>query len=615
MKSYFKHTSGEAFTLDGQDYVGFLHFSNGLPYTGKIDSPDMALLVPKNTFMANFYINQGNFNTTFRNIEENTPFFSNKNDLLNLQGTLNMLRHLNNNNLICFKNLVLGHPTVYQFEENDNLFYGLSSATEVDLIGRNSLRNTIKFSESTSDFEVLDDPDVIGRRNWKFLDDVTTGSFTIGQDEDFVYFCASSAKLIALKGNFNTGAPMVYLDEQRFIIPGSGGVQDYIYNIYHDQDANQLFITLTDTINIYDTTRFEDCQSLESLELIDIIPLGGVSPINSGEYVWGTTEIEFGSAEFIFGSVQTIETVNHPETVRVGGNLRTSYDSNVLSCFNKFSDDLMLTMNLQAFSISALYSIDIRNTDDNILMLYRHNDKSLKLLYIDPDEGTFEDHFIHSIIDTDKYTVKFSGIDSDMFYTTNAREYQTRFISAPEWPAGRLEAGELHYPANYTWGQARFLWGAHEVPFGGSSSEANFYFNLLVSPEIIRNNKMYMLLHNIGRIYALHQPASDRFLNALPLNTVSNYSELACSETSLGLYFNASIFFIVRDVLILFSKSYGSFNIRERSVVVEQLKELTTTTNDFYVNGNETFNVLTIQRILVLINDIQTALLSKSVEK
>lgn len=615
MRSYFKYTNGEAFTLDGQDYTGFLHISDDLPYTGKIDSDDMSLLVPKNTFMANFYLNQGNFNTTYRNVEPITPFFSNFNDLLNLQGTLTMLRHLNNQNLICFKNLILGHPIVYQFEKNNNFYYGLSAPNELPLRGKRSSadRDAIPFSQATGLFEPP--PGSSGALTWKFLDDVTTGSFTVGEDENFVYFCSTGdSKLIALKGSFIDDGPLVYLDDKDFIIlyGGSAGQPDNIYHVYNDEDIHQMFIVFNDTINVYDTSRFKDCQSLDSLALIDIIPIGSGTTLIV-EHKWGTTETPFMSANFTFGTRSTTFNPNYPETVKVGNNLRTLFFNNALSCFNKYSDDLVLSMDLRTFGISALYSIDIRNTDDNILLFYKHTDNTLKLLHIDPELGTFDDHFIYSINDSDKFTVNFSGIDSDMFYLSNRNEYQTRFLSAPEWPCGRLEVGDLHYPTNYKWGQAKFLWGEFLVPFGNATSPANS-FNNLVSSEIISNNKMYMLLHNIGRLYALNQPPPDRFLNALPLNTVSNYSELACSETTLGLYLNASIFFIVRDILILFSKSFGSFDIRERSVIIHKLDDLAATTNDLYINGNETFNVIAIQRILVLINELQTSLLSKSLE-
>lgn len=610
MKSYFKYTNKEAFTLDGQDYAGFLHFSNGLPYTGKVDSPDMALLVPKNTFMANFYLNQRNFNTTFRNIEPVVPFFSNKNDLLNLQGLLNMLRHLNNNNLICFKNLIIGHPTVYQFEENSNFFYGLTGSDQRDLIGQRDIRNTIPFSDA--DEGILE-----GGRDWTFLDDVTTGSFTVGDDENFIYFCSTGNHLLrALKGNFNNPGPIEFVGEQPFFSPTApGNPPDNIFDIYHDGDANQLFITFNDTVSIYDTTFFNNCQDLDHLLLVDVIPLGTKSSFNDAK-IWDTTGIEFDLANFVWDEGSTIDNPNYPQYVKLGNNLRTTYNEGLLSCYNKYSNDLMLTLDLRTFNISALHSIDIRNTDDNIILLYRHIDNVLKLLYIDPEQLTFEDSFINSLKESEKFTVKFSPIDSDMFYVYNKTEYQTRFLSAPEWPCGRLEAGELHYPVGYKWGNSFFKWlsDKSKFKFGGTTSEANS-FNSIVSAEIIRNNRMYMIQHNIGRIYALNQPPEDRFLNSLPLDTETKYSELACSETTLGLYFNASIYFIIRDILILFSKSFGSFNIRERSVIVQNLSDLSVITNDYYLNGNETFNVLAIQRILVLINDLQTALLSKSIEK
>lgn len=134
-----------------------------------------------------------------------------------------------------------------------------------------------------------------------------------------------------------------------------------------------------------------------------------------------------------------------------------------------------------------------------------------------------------------------------------------------------------------------------------------------MSSELIKNNRMYLLLHNVGRLYAMRQPLNNRFLNSLPLDIAKFYDGVTCSESSLGLYFNTSISNLVKDTLNLFNQSSGSFSIYERKVISRQLNDFIFQIDDLYINGNETINVITVQRIFLLITEIQTKLLPVSI--
>jgi len=306
--------------------------------------------------------------------------------------------------------------------------------------------------------------------------------------------------------------------------------------------------------------------------------------------------------------------------------VRTSISNDNLYIINKHSSEIYNEISLSNYDISEVLSLDIRNTDDNILILYKSSD-TIRVLYIDSEVGVLDDFLLDSIqildgytmdfdptpIEIPNYTIKFSDIDSDMFYVYNKFEYQTRFISNPTYPAGRLELNELYYPTNYTWGEATIKYNLFYARWKYANDESNFYNNL-VSTELIKNNKMYMLHQNIGRLYVMHQPPNDRFYNSIPLNLISNFNGTVCSESTFGLYFNNSISNIVKDVVNLFIKSYGKFEIRERSVAVTKLDDLVQLTNDLYLNGNETFNVLALQRVFLLINDLQASLIPISVE-
>lgn len=592
MTSYFKHTYGEAYTLKGQDYVGFFHIIGGTPYTGKEPSDDSEELTPKDTFIANFYQNLGNFNTVYKSIDGIKSYYSNVFDIFNKQGIDSALTLLNDNNLNCFKGIVLANPVVYNAEENNNFYYGLSSPTD-NLYGIYTSVNVDDFSES---------------EKWSFLDNVITGALTTDTRDNFKYFCSTGTEFYVLSGNFSSGTALEIINYQNLhpFPPPDGFTPDYIHHIYHDVDNQQMFFVKNSTIEVYDTSNYDDCNNLI---LIDIINL---KTANTYDYIWGRTNFTFGEIGITFGTKYSTNNPNNPEYIKFGKNVRTGFSGNTLFILNKYSSETLNEIDLSSYDIDQIMSIDIRNTDDNIIILYK-SQNDLRLLFIDPQTETITDSSIKSINDSSKYTVKFSTIDSDMFYISHQDEYQTRFLSKPTYPAGRIELGDLFYPERYIWGTANVQFQRALGKWESGSQPSNRYTNLLAT-EIIKNDKMYMLLHNIGRLYALSQPTNDRFLNAIPLNTVSYYEDSICSESTLGLYFNSAITSIVKDVLNLYINAYGSFNIHERLVITKKLQDLVSTTNDLYINGNETFNVTSIQRIFVLINEMQSALLPESVE-
>ena len=65
MISYYKYTTGEAFTLNGDDYTGSFHILSGVAYTGQYPSVDTLELTPKDTFLSDIYVNELNLDTTY----------------------------------------------------------------------------------------------------------------------------------------------------------------------------------------------------------------------------------------------------------------------------------------------------------------------------------------------------------------------------------------------------------------------------------------------------------------------------------------------------------------------------------------------------------------------
>ena len=61
MIAYFKHTSGSTFTLSGEAYKGFFFVDGGVAYAGKDTYITSQPLSSTNTFRADSYLNQFEF--------------------------------------------------------------------------------------------------------------------------------------------------------------------------------------------------------------------------------------------------------------------------------------------------------------------------------------------------------------------------------------------------------------------------------------------------------------------------------------------------------------------------------------------------------------------------
>ena len=63
-------------------------------------------------------------------------------------------------------------------------------------------------------------------------------------------------------------------------------------------------------------------------------------------------------------------------------------------------------------------------------------------------------------------------------------------------------------------------------------------------------------------------------------------------------------------MLNLYTKSTNYYVIEKNDVIFNKLGEITYEIDNLYLNGNETINILTINRILNLVNNLQKKLLS-----
>jgi len=581
MISYFKFSNGEAFTLNDVDYTGFFNVEDGVAYTERKKSIASEQLVPKNTFISDFYLNKMEFDNQFDSITETSNITANVFDVLNKVEIERLLSIINQNNLIVFKSLIVSNPQIIDFTENESYYYGLSS-TIVDtrnddlMLGKKNISHIDPFR-----YEV----------EWAFLEKIKYGALFVKSDQTFKYLCSTGFELYTLRGSFTDGGYIEY-SVQELEAP------EEVYGIDYDEFENKISIIVLNELKVYDAINYIEC---ETLILIDSIELGD---IDSVILTWGTKKTYnnlINKWSLKFYNIPKFST----EFIRFGNNYRTSIEGDNLTLRNKYSTDKVVDYNLKSIGIDQLLDVDIRVIDDCILILHKKSEK-FHITFFDPldIENSLFDREIFEFNDSDNYRILFSTYDSNVFYLNSKAQSHTRMISNPTYPVGQMRENNLKYVKkevfkNYLqkFGDCVFKWNTESLD---SNSFTNYMFD-----SITKSNKNYLLLLNSGRIYPLRQNISNSYLSSVPLNLVKTYDGIRCSDTSFGLFFNKTISYILKDVLTLYTKATNSYLIGKNDLFLNKIREITYDTNNLYMNGNETVNVLMLQRILTLLTDLQ----------
>jgi hypothetical protein len=591
MITYYKHTDGESYILNGNDYVGFFNITNGVASTNKLSSFDSFPLTSKNNIIAEIYNGKYEFDTTYNHLPIITPFYSNVFDLLDTQGMSKMVTTINSNNLTCYKGLILGNPTVFKYEETDGRFYGFKS---VDDVIEESVKYNDLYRGNIDTFSSIP--------TWSFLDNIISGEIMVDSFENFKYICTDGENDYVLTGSFSSTEGLTLLHVKHNINESS---PDYTYSIHHDSDNSKFLFVKSSYIEVYDASNYDEC---DKLLLVDRIPL---LPSQFKFNIWNIFDASPNKNTTTWNSRYQLFNSNNPKFIKFGKNLRSIIQNNTLHLFNKYSTDIIQTISLSNYDITEILALDIRTIDDYIGILHK-KDEIMYISFFDSTNiaNTIKTYNIFSIKYKPDIKIKFSDIDSNVFYTQTSTEYHSRYVSTPEYPSGRLEFCDLQYPYGLIWNKTAEKYNLIPQKWDTKSKKSNNYNNLVIS-HLFTNNKMYMLLHNIGRIYALQQQPNDRFLNSVPLDLKKYFNELSCSQSSIGLYINSELSNLLKDTINIFTNTSSSFTIKELEVIEKQLDNLLFDTNNLYINGNETLNALVFQRITTTITDLQNKLLPK----
>jgi hypothetical protein len=586
MISYFKFTSGEAFTLNGADYSGFFHVEEGVAYTERKKSETSEQLTPKNTFISDFYLNKMEFDNQFDSITETSDITANVFDVLNKVEMERLLSIINQNNLIVFKSLVVNNPQIINFTENDSHYYGLSS-TIVDMrnddlmSGKKNISHIDPFRYSLE---------------WAFLEKIKYGALFVKSDQTFKYLCSTGFELYTLKGSFTDEGYIEYsVQELEF--------SEEVYGIDYDEFENKITIITLGDLLVYDSINYIEC---DTLVLVDSIKLGDV---NSEIFKW-SIEKKFkdliGKWGRKFYNIPNFST----EFIRFGDNYRTSIENDALVLRNKYSTEKIIEFNLASLGIEELLSVNIRVIDDYVIILHQKSN-IFHIMFFDPldIEGTLRDTPISEFQNSDNYRVSFSNHDSNIFYLNSSAQCQTRVVSNPTYPTGQMRESNLKYVKKETWKNYIQKFGNGNLKWNTTSLDSNYYTNYMFD-NIVKSDKNYVFLLNSGRIYPLRQNIPDSYLSSISLDLIKNYDGVKCADTSYGLFFNKTISYILKDILTLYTNATNSYSIGKNDVFLNKIQEITYDTNNLYMNGNESVNVLMMQRILTLLTDLQKQLVA-----
>jgi hypothetical protein len=569
MISYFKYDNGNAFTIDGVPYSGYFHVLNGSAFSGKKPLGDSRQLSANGNFLSDLFISKAVFDGVTPSIDLAIP---NALDILNDNTLTELLTRVDDNNLKIYQNSIFINPNNLPYDYKNTYFYTLTS-TEADIrtpddlmYGKNVYTHSDPFSYS---------------EEWAFLDRVTTGSFIVDKDDNFIYYCVADNITYTLSGTFNDPSKKLAVISQSPITDNLKIEQDY--------DTNELFFYKEDSLSIYDLSKYEDCNNLF---LKDQISLSATS-----------------------------ETIPY---YAMGYNKRSEYVNDVIYIKNKYSNEIFLTLPLSQLNLDQLIGIDIRKEDDNIIIVGKKDEKTY-FIFFDSDNYTETFRYEELLYSENTTAIKFSDEDSDFFYLIKSIDKID--ASAEERPdteirsllninnrLSKTRSSNFFYISDYLFNTTEEKINTIQIKFNSNRMKSNSYNNLTYT-TLQKNGYLYFIMHNIGRLY-VSKTKTSLYQNFVPLNLDKKFEKFNCNYSSLGLSFNSAILNLIRDTLnIATAVEKVKTSMGDLSNPLDSLiptPELQFQLENLFLNGNETINVVSLQRIFTIINDLQKKLVHLS---
>lgn len=537
--TYFKYTGGESFTLNDVEYSGIFHVIDGVGYTKRKPSKNSEKLDSKDTLLNEIFLKKLEFDDKQKNSSLNRNY-SNVFDILNKNQSDELFGSVHDNNLLVYKSLIGYNSKIFNFDNNFH-FYGLSS-TDVD-IRDNDIPSGKTTVTHIDPFSFSDD--------WYFLDlEVQSSNLLVKSDDSFTYNVITENLEYKISGSFSNTDPI-----ELETVEGSSVVEKYI-----DEEENRIYIVDNGKIKIFNWKRSDNC---DINNLIKEIPYGG-----------DTNIIKFGDL------------------------YRLEVDSSEIRLIEKESSKEIESFSLKELGVGEILDADIRNVDDYVVILHRIDGEVFLVQLFD---GEYSNIKLYDDVDSEG-DVGFSNFDSNVFFIQRDKRLEMRLFTVPTSVVGKINESNLLYIKDYIYNTTYDKFGVIPIKWNSNKLKSNYY-NPLNLETFIVNNKLYVLLHAIGRIYVSKQENPNVYSDRIPLDLERRYSELTCSESSLGIQINNELYKLIQEIVEIYISS-------SRGIDDEILGDVFVSFNDLYLNSNETVNVISLQRILDEILSVQGELIS-----
>ena len=531
MIDYFKYTTGNAFTLSGDNYTGLFNVVDGVAYTGKSLTSSSKVLSSSDTFLSNCFLSNFEFDRTTTPVDRTVikrPLISPRNIIDQTFMDTN-LQVLNVNNLNLYALNIVSNTNILDFanstKDGNSYFLGASSSS-TDLRNDNlSLAKDNSFPIQIDPFSTVDKiPGV------DVLDETVDSTLFVYDDESYFYFTTTPTNSYTFSGSFVHNSGLVRLYDHPF-----AGNSKFTY----DNNTDVLYSLQGKELNLYDNSFINPCKVFK---LVDKITLP-FTPLD--------------------------------DTIEIGNNLlgyrihTDAGDNPRIQLHDKYSLRYIDTINPGSES-EIIVAFDIRDSDDSILIITdpgRRGDEDFYYMYhINVDvlgkSGSDSGYVLTNPERLNRYNpdyeyntkietkVFFSGSDSNIFTLNDEGSISTRFISNPAEAAGTPSIDNLLYLKNMYFDDTRERFDLIEKKFNSNLLKSNFFnnINLLVTKN---NSNLFYLLHNIGRIY-LFKDSSLAYKNYIPLDLPNLYEEITSCESSLGISINSELQNIIKDTINIY---------------------------------------------------------------
>jgi hypothetical protein len=574
--SYYKYSNNELLE-EGIPYNGIFRVENGIFLKGY--SENSTLSASDNIFINDIYIKNKNFSNTFNNIENIDKLQISPFDVIDKQYFDKIFDTLNNNNTVIYKSLVTINPFI--FEKDNVKFYTLSST-----------QNPIILSETITHSDPFDNNVV-----WGFLDHIVAGELLPTSSNTFKYLCSDGKRLLSIAGNFDQTDISITTE---FDIEFSREIQ----NISYSEKDERLYILSDDQILIYDGLLYKNC---DTLILIDSIKL---EDVDTEIYKW-TSKIKFRDAFGKFSQKYVKGNPNNPDFIKFGNKNRTCIDNGFLFICDKYSNNVIESVDLRNYGITDLLTLDVNKIDDRIAILHKKFNDDIGIYISYYNKGDVSTSKLENFKESVKYHVRFSQFDSDLIFTINDNEYQIRSIENSEYILGGLNESTLKYLPKFKFGDTFRKFGNPEIKWSSNNSKSN-NFNHIFSNEIVIGDISYHVLISTGRFYVIKQKITDFYQYKINRLLTKNAKTPVCGENSFGLYLNDNIYSILKDLSILQNQAECKYSFEKNDTVMTEIENLLFENKNLFLNTNEKLHAANLQRIFDNIIKLQSQMLSIS---